>query len=208
MRFGTAQVDRPDDLVDVGTGDGQTDIEASGYADLVFTRRLWMSAIARYGVQMEDALPLRIPNVPRNPYLMAYREQQVTRDLGDYLVLEATPRYVYNDYLSVTAQWSYRRKGEDTYTGMFTVQGPDSLPVNLDASVLGIDTEQTEQMVGAGLSFSTLRAYDRGRSRLPLEVQFLHTQSLSGSGYSTKRFTSQVQVRFYTKLFGAPLRQR
>ena len=208
VRFGTGQVDRPDDLVDVGTGDGQTDVEASAYADVVLARRFWMSAIARYGVQREDQLPLRIPNVPRNPYLMAYREQQVNRDLGDYLVLEATPRYVYNDYLSLSAQWSYRRKGEDTYAGVFTVQGPDSLPVSLDASLLGVDTEQTQQVVGAGLSFSTLRAYDRGRARLPLEVHFLHTQSLSGSDYAPKGFSSQVQVRFYTRLFGAPLRPR
>ena len=208
VRFGTAQIDRPDDLVDVGTGDGQMDIEASGYADLVLGRRFWMSAIARYGVQMEDELPLRIPNVPRNPFLMAYREQLVNRDLGDYLVFEATPRYVYNDYLSLSAQWTYRRKGEDTYTGLFTVPGSDSLPVNLDASLLGVDTEQTEQIVSGGLAFSTLRAYDRGRSRLPLEVHFLHTQSLSGSGFASKRFSSQVQVRYYTKLFGAPLRPR
>jgi hypothetical protein len=38
--------------------------------------------------------------VARNPFVMKYREQIVSRDLGDYMELEASPRYVYNDYLS------------------------------------------------------------------------------------------------------------
>ena len=78
--------------------------------------------------------------------------------------------------------------------------------VTLDARVLGVGTEQTEQRVGGGLSFSTLRAFDRGRARLPIEVHFLHTQVVSGSGYAPKRFASQLQVRYYTRAFGAPLR--
>jgi len=78
----------------------------------------------------------------------------------------------------------------------------------LDASILGVGTEQTEQRVGFGATFSTLRAFDRARVDLPLEVQFFHYQSISGSGYVPKRFSTQVQVRFYTRLFGAPLRPR
>ena len=206
VRLGTAQVDRPDDLADIGTGDGQTDIEVSGIADVVLTRRFWASAVARYGRQLEDEKILRIPDVPRNPFLAAFREQEVGRDLGDYVELEATPRFVYNDYLSISAQWTYRRKAEDTYTGTFTVEDPDGESVTLDARALGVGTEQTEQRVGGGLSFSTLRAFDRGRARLPIEVHFLHTQVLSGSGYVPKRFASQLQVRYYTRVFGAPLR--
>ncbi|HEX6048481.1 MAG TPA: hypothetical protein VFZ21_04410, partial [Gemmatimonadaceae bacterium] len=135
-----------------------------------------------------------------------FREQEVGRDLGDYVEIEATPRYVYNDYLSLSAQWTYRRKAEDTYTGTFTVEDADGEPVMLDARVLGVDTELTEQRVGTGLSFSTLRAFDRGRARLPIEVHLFHTQVVSGSGYAPKRFASQVQVRYYARMFGAPLR--
>jgi len=208
VRFGTAQVERPEDLVDVGTGDGQMDIEVNGVADVILTRRFWASGVARYGVQLEDEQRMRIPDVPRNPFVPAFREQQVGRDLGDYIEIVATPRYVYNDYLSLSAQWTYRRKAEDTYTGTFTVEDADGEPVALDASVLGIDTELTQQSIGGGLSISTLRAYDRGRARLPLEINFLHTQTLSGSGYAPRRFASSLQVRYYMRLFGAPLRPR
>ena len=208
VRLGTGQVDRPNELVDVGTGDGQTDIEANGVLDLVFGRRWWASAAGRYGLQLEDEQMLRIPSGSRSPFLPAYREQTVSRDLGDYIELEATPRFVYNDYLSASAQWLYRRKAEDAYAGSFSVDGPGDDPVSLDATVLGIGTEQSEQRLGAGATFSTLRAYDRGRARIPFEVQLFHYQTISGEGYVPKRFTTQVHLRYYTRLFGAPLRPR
>jgi hypothetical protein len=206
VRLGTGQAERPDDIFDVGTGDGQTDIEANGTADFILSRRFWTSVSARYGVQMSDEKQFRIPGGARNPLAAEYREQTVTRDLGDYIELEAAPRYVYNDYFSLSAQWLYRRKGEDKYTGTFTVTDPDDNSVTLDASILGAGTDATEQRVGGGISYSTLRAFDRGRANIPLDVQLLHTQSISGSGYTPKRFSTQVQVRYYTRLFGAPLR--
>ena len=205
-RLGTGQVERPDDIADIGTGDGQTDIEGNGAADIVVGRRFWASVVARYGVQMADERRMRIPDVVRNPFVAAYREETVSRNLGDYIEVQATPRYVYNDYLSASVNWTYRRKGQDTYTGTFSVNGPDNKPIALDASILGTDTEQTEQRVGGGASFSTLRAFDRGRARLPLEIQLLHWQTLSGSGYVPKQFSTSIQLRYYTRLFGAPLR--
>jgi len=81
-------------------------------------------------------------------------------------------------------------------------------PVTLDAGILGTGTKQSEQRVGGGASFSTLRAYDRGRARVPIEVQLVHWQTLTGSGYVPKRFSTQIQLRYYTRLFGAPLRPR
>jgi hypothetical protein len=207
-RLGTGQAERPDDILDIGTGDGQTDIEGNAAADIVIGRRLWASVVARYGVQMADERRVRIPDVGRDPFLGSYREQTVSRDLGDYMEVQATPRYVYNDYISASVSWTYRRKAQDTYTGTFSVNGPQNTPVALDASILGADTEQTEQRVGGGASFSTLRAYDRGRARIPLEVQLLHWQTVSGSGYVAKQFSTQIQLRYYTRLFGAPLRPK
>ena len=207
-RLGTGQVERPDDMFDIGTGDGQTDVEGTGALDLVFGGRFWTSLVGRYGVQLADEKAIRIPDFSRNPFLAKYRETMVSRDLGDYIELEATPRYVYNDYLSLSATWSYRRKGEDRYTGSFTAEDLSGQPVALDASILGAGTKQTGQRVGGGASFSTLRAFDRGRARLPIEVQLTHWQTLSGDGYLPKQFSTQVQLRYYTRLFGAPLKPR
>jgi len=205
-RLGTGQLERPDDIFDIGTGDGQTDFEGNGAVDLIFGRRFWASIVGRYGAQLVDQRTFRIPDVAQNPFVMKYREEIVSRDLGDYLEVEASPRWVYNDYLALSANYLYRHKGQDKYTGMFTTQDPTGQPITLDASILGVGTEQKEQRIGGGASFSTLRAYDQGRSRIPVEVQFSHWQSISGSGYSPKQFTTQLQVRYYTRVFGAPTR--
>lgn len=203
VRFGTGQSDTPNDLADIGTGDGQNDVEVSGVTDIVMNRRIWASFVARVGIQLADDQFLRVPDVPRNPFLDASREQRVSRDLGDYLELEATPRFVYNDYFSLSAQWRYRKKSADAYRGTFTIAGVDDEPMVIDASVLDAGTERSDQRIGAGLTFSTLRAFDRHRARLPLEVQFLHSQTVSGSGYVPKRFSSQLELRVYTGLLGA-----
>ena len=129
-------------------------------------------------------------------------------DSPDGPEIDATPRYVYNDYLSLSATWTYRLKAEDKYTGTFTAEDLAGQPVALDASILGIGTEQSEQRVGGGASFSTLRAFDRGRARLPIEIQVIHWQTISGDGYVPKQYSTQVQLRYYTRLFGAPLRPR
>lgn len=207
-RLGTGQIERPDDIVDIGTGDGQNDVEGNGALDLIVGRRFWASMIARVGVQLADEQRMRIPDVARNPFTPVYREQTVTRNLGDYVEFEATPRYVYNDYLSLSAQWRYRRKAEDSYTGTFTVDGPDGQPVSLDASILDAGTKQSEQRIGGGLSFSTLRAFDRGRARVPIEIQLLHWETVSGEGYVPKQIATQLALRYYTRLFGAPMRPR
>jgi len=207
-RLGTGQPERPDDMFDVGTGDGQTDIEGNGAMDLVIGRRFWASFVGRYGVQLADEKEFRIPDVARNPFLAAYREKTVSRDLGDYIEFQATPRYVYNDYFSLSANWTYRLKGEDKYTGTFTATDLTGQSVTLDASILGTGTEQSEQRIGGGASFSTLRAFERGRARLPIEIQFLHWQTISGEGYLPKQFSSQIQLRYYTRLFGPPMRPR
>lgn len=206
VRFGTGQSDTPDDVADIGTGDGQNDVEVSGAADVVLNRRVWTSLVARMGIQLADDEFLRIPDLPREPFVAASRQQRVGRDLGDYLELEATPRFVYNDYLSLSAQWRYRRKSADEYRGTFGIDGPDGTPVTIDASVLGTGTEQTEQRVAAGVTFSTLRAFDRRRARLPMELRFVHGQTVAGSGYVPKQFSSEIELRLYFGLLGAPRR--
>jgi hypothetical protein len=206
VRFGTGQADTPSDFTDIGTGDGQTDVEVTGAADLMIGRRFWASLVGRYGAQLADNQAVRIPGSPSSPFAPASHALRVERDLGDYMVLEVTPRYVYNDYLAFGAHWAYRRKGEDEYTGGLNVPDGTGGTTTLDASILGVDTDGSEQRVGGGITFSTLSAYERRQTGAPFELRLSHFQSVSGSGYQPKRFITQLEVRYYARLFGAPLR--
>ena len=92
-----------------------------------------------------------------------------------------------------------RQKDEDTYTG--TLTGGDGQPV--DASLLGLGSETREQRAGAGVAFSTMDAYGRGRTNIPLDISYLYTRTVSGSGRLTMhRAEHRITGRVYLRLFG------
>jgi hypothetical protein len=203
-RLATGQLQSLDDFADFGTGDASQDIEGRLFADVLVGRRFWASVVARYGVQNADQQFMRIPDVPNAPFPAAYRRQSVERDLGDYVAADFSPRLSLTDALMVSATYSLWQKGEDAYTGTFPVTNLAGEQVSLDASVLNAGTERREQRLVAGFTYSTMAAYYRGRSALPLEVSYMIGQSMSGYGNVTKTFTSAIGVRLYKRLFGTP----
>jgi hypothetical protein len=179
-RLPTAQRDLVNDFTDLATGDRQADIEVRGHADLALGSRVWASAVARYALQQPDRFTTRIGAVPGNPLAEVAREQDVDRNLGDVMELEIAPRYVPNDELAFSAMFRYRTKGADTYRGTFNVTSADGTPLSLDAALLGIGTEATQQVAGFAATYSTVRANANGRARWPLEISYVHTQVLGG----------------------------
>ena len=205
-RLGTGQLDLPHDFTDVGTGDRQVDLELRGYGDLALGSRLWISAIARLGIQQSDQLVRRIPDNAGDPFPELVREQSVSRDLGDVLEFEVTPRYLPNDEFSVSAQYRYRSKGADTYEGTFQVSSADGTPLSLNAATLGRGTEQTEHQFGFAVTYSTVHGYSRRTARWPIELSYLHTQVLSGKGGVPRMVMNGIGLRIYRPIRGNSLR--
>jgi hypothetical protein len=208
FRVGTAPPDAPINWFDIPLGDAQNDIEVRGYADVVVGRHFSASFIGRYAMQLPDEELMRIPDAPGDVYLPRFREQLVRRDLGDFFEVEARPRYVFRDYLAISGLYLYRHKSEDRHTGQFVVPAVETGglgEITLDASTLDAKTEAIEHRAGLGITFSSVPAFQRRRSRLPLEVSFMHVQSVRGLGGRTPKLQSdQVHLRFYTRIFGAP----
>ena len=207
FRFGTGDPDLPQNFADVGTGNGQNDLELRAFGDVVYGRHLFTSVIARYGIQFADKLEMRIFDAPERALTAGWRQHEVERNLGDYYELEANQRVVMNDWFSVTGHYLYRHKAQDEYTGTFEIPGSMTGygDVTLQASNLNQQTEFTEHRLGGGLSFSTVAAFQQGRFRLPLEVTYFHFQTTKGSGGNLpKVFLDQVQVRLYARILGGP----
>jgi hypothetical protein len=57
-----------------------------------------------------------------------------------------------------------------------------------------------DQLVGGGVSFSTLSAYRRGVRGLPTEMRFTHLQTISGDAGRPSFFRDQIEVRIYFRL--------
>lgn len=205
VRLGTGKADAPSDYFDVGTGDGQTDVEIRSQNDFIFGRRFWTSVVGRYGWQRADERTMRIAP-SSTPFPEAFRTQRVKRDLGDYFELEATPRVSLTSYLALAGQYHYRRKMADRYTGIFAARDPNGGAVRLDASVLGAGTATTAQRASIGFIYSTVEAYDRRSAWLPLEVSYLHQETVTGTGAAAKLSQDLIRLRVYLRLFGGDRR--
>lgn len=204
-RFATAQLDLPNDFTDVGTGDRQPDLELRGFADVALGSRLWMSSVLRLGIQRPDRLVRRITDAPSDPFPELAREQEVGRDLGDVMEFELAPRYVPNDEFALSGLYRYRRKGADSYEGVFEVTAADGTPLSLDASLLGTGTEQTEHLLGFAVTYSTVRGYARRTAKWPLEISFVHTQVMNGRGIPGQQVNG-ISLRLYRAVRGNVLR--
>jgi hypothetical protein len=205
FRIPTGDIDSPDNFIDVGTGRGTAAIEGRWFGDVLVGPRFWQSFIVRYTKMFADDQEMRIIDLPNERLAPLYRKQTVHRELGSTFEFETTPRIILNDFFSVSGQYVYRHKGQDHYTGAFTIPAAITgfADVNLDASTLDLETETTEHRLGGGISFSNLFSFEQGKSKIPFEVTYLHWQTVKGEGGNQpKFFTDQIQLRLYARIFG------
>jgi hypothetical protein len=206
FRLPTGQVESPDNFIDVGTGRGTKAIEGRWFGDLLVGSHFWQSFVVRYNKPFADDQQMRITDLPDEVFPALYRRQMVHRQLGTTFEFETSPRFVVNDFFSISGQYVYRHKAQDHYTGTFTV--PASMTgigdIALDASTLDLETEMTEHRAGGGVSFSNLYSFEQGKASVPFEVSYVHWQTVGGAGGNQPQFfTDQIQLRLYLRFFGS-----
>lgn len=204
FRIGTGNMSQPERYFDSGRGDGQNDVELASFTDIVVGRRWFTTVLARYTMQLPDQPTMRITDAPTQVFPEQFRERVVNRNLGDRIELSVAPRWIMNDVFSVGAQYLFRAKGADRYTGTFTVptaeSGLDAL-VALDAGTLNAETSGMEHRIGIGIGFSSVASYVRHRAAVPLEVEYQASKSVAGSGGAVPRMTiHRLQVRVYGRM--------
>jgi hypothetical protein len=200
-RLGTGEPDDPYDLLDVGVGDGQDDVEVTAAADVVASPRFALALVGRYGVQMADERDLLVPTAAGEGYPPAENVRRVRRDLGDYTELEVAPRYAVTRYLAIGAHYRFRSKEADAYELVADPLVDPSL-ATLDVAALGAGSETREQLAGLSLVMSTLPAYAGGGARLPLELSYRHLRNVGGGGRLTPYGTrDEVTMRVFVELF-------
>ncbi len=204
VRLPTGQAESPNNFIDIGGGQGQTDLEGRFFADVLVGSRFWQSFILRYNNQLGDDQFMRITDLPNHNLVPLYRRQKVKRNLGNIFEFETNPRIVLNNFFAVSGQYVYRSKSQDKYDGTFNIPAAVTgfSDITLDASTLNLETETKEHRLGGGISFSNLYDFEKKKASIPFEVTYLHWQTVKGSGNVVKAFTDQVQIRLYARLFG------
>jgi hypothetical protein len=193
-RLPTGTVERADNLVDLGTGDHQTDLEVGLRNDLVLAPQFWLHLGGRYGVQLADRLPRRVSPWYYPSALLASRAE-TERDLGDYWAVDLVPNWQLDDAIGVAVGWHYYRQGATRFS---YTDPSDETRIGLPASILDEGTAVERLHVGAGVTYSTVERHRVGRSRLPIAVTWSWHGTFRGRGGQVpKNAVMTVRVETY-----------
>ena len=194
VRLGTGSVDAHDVFLDLGTGDGQMDIEARVLGFLGLGSHIGVHLGVRYGVQQAYSLLKRV--APRDlvmPQASSLRAVRWTP--ASYIGIALEPVWRLSPELSALASYRLYSKGTDSYAILGEEQ-VGSVPV--DIADLERESGTTVHRAGLGLRYSTLEAWRAGRASRPMELHLRVMSSVAGSGGHTPVATT---VEFGIRLF-------
>jgi hypothetical protein len=193
-RLGTGSVDKDDAFLDLGTGDGQMDIEARLVGFLGVGGRVGVHIGVQYGVQQAVSLLRRV--APRDVVMApAHTIRAVRWTPGSYLGLNVEPAWRLSPELSALASYGLYSKGRDSYS-LLAEEPVGSIPV--DVADLERESGMTVHRAGIGLRYSTVDSWRTGVAASPLELHLRVMSSIAGSGGHTPVAT---RVEFGVRLF-------
>lgn len=194
-RFPTGEQSSPDNLTEIATGTHQAAILARGYADVVLGQHFWTSVVGRYTRQSSGDVVVRYA-APGEAFPLVAARQTVQRQPGNVTEIEAMPRWVFNDFVSIGGQYVYQHQPADSYsvTGA-AIESATGSP-GFDPLAFGFGTQSTAQRIGGGIAFSNAHAVQMGRARFPFDVSYLHSETIRGAN-TPKLILDQIQVRLY-----------
>jgi len=176
VRFPTGRVARSDRLLALGTGDGQTDLEARGTLDLGGGR--WGVRLeGRYNRQLAADLVDRVAP-PSQPYPARDLVAAVRFDPGDETSFAVRPFYRIASSLAIIGSAERWHHGSDDYS---YAAGADPVP-GVDAAVLGEETDASATLVSIGLTYSSPGATRPNGRNLPVDAGWSYERVISASG--------------------------
>lgn len=195
LRLPTARLDEPDRFFDLGTGDGQTDVEVGLTADAALGR-FGARLSAGYNLQLEGSLDRRV--APPGQLAPASTLASLRRNPGDVLRLGARPFVRLAPFLALSASVDYWRRGEDRYA-----YAADQAPVSgADLGQLALGSRAEAVVLGGALSFAHTGLDRRRAQRLPLDASVRYERvASSATGRVAAAHVVRVDLRFYTGLF-------
>ena len=199
VRLGTGTPDDPNVFLDIGSGDGQMDMEGRVSGMLQFGRRLELRGGYRYGVQ--DAVTLLRRVAPPEQILAPVSTSRaVVWTPGSYSFIDASPRLHLTPELSLALDYHRYHKAADSYE--LAGAEPDGVPP-VDVGDLMRETEMGLQQVALGIRYSTLRTWRADGSAPPLEMALRLVRSVAGSGGQTPKATRfEMGVSVFKRIWG------
>jgi hypothetical protein len=190
VRFPTGRTDDPDDLVDVPFGDGQLDLGVAWQNDLVILDGLAIDATVRYTVQLPDRQRTRVPPRADVPIAKLDEIEDVYRDLGDVLEVDATLSYVIARVFTPFVRYLLTWKQKDRIDG----------ERGLAYASLEVESGATSHILEAGLVFSTVPWVVAKELDLPFDASISFARSIAGRDNAPITNTVSLELAAYLEV--------
>jgi hypothetical protein len=196
VRFPTGRVARPDRLLALGTGDGQTDVELRLTTDLGAGR--WgLRAEGMYNRQLAADYLVRVAP-PTQPLAGIDLLSVVRRDPGDVVSLAVRPFFRLAPTLAIQGSAMRWSRGADE-VGYLTPA--DSVP-GVSASVVAQDTKASATVLGIGITYSSPGRLRPGGKGLPVDASWTYERVVGASGgLVPDSHRTRASLRVYFDLF-------
>jgi len=196
LRFPTGRREQTDRPLDIGTSDGQTDVQIDLVTDLgagQFGARL----AATYVRQLPSNVVARVAP-PSQPFVGPDRLALVRRDPGDIIAIDVRPFYRLARTLALQAgvqHWT-RKTDEVSYAS------PADALSGVDASVLAEETAANATLLSAGITYSNPGRFRAGGVGLPVDASWSYERVLrSGKGRVPDTHRVRASFRMYFGLW-------
>jgi hypothetical protein len=155
VRLPTGHQDSPNDLLDIPTGDHQTDLEIQAAQELTLFHRIWINAAVRAARQMEGTRQRRVGPMGT---LLIPRGALATLNWqpGDYAAIDVAPMYRFGKPFALGVTAGYWTKQRDQYsyrTAQDSIDVATRLGAPVSASVLNAGTSQRWVRLGVAMTY-------------------------------------------------------
>jgi hypothetical protein len=193
VRLPTGQRERNDRLLAIGTGDGQTDIQADFVADI---------GAGPFGARLSGSYVRQLPanvltrvSAPSQPFVGADRLALVRWDPGDIISVGVRPFY----RLARTLAFQTGLEHWIRRTDRFSYASPaDALP-GIDPNILAQESKANATTLTLGITYANPGGLRRGGTGLPVDATWSYQRVLwAGGGRvpDTHRVTASFRTYF------------
>ena len=194
LRLPTGHLDSPNDLLDVSTGDHQTDVEARITQELTVGGRLWLNLSVRAAQQRPGERERRL--APADAFLVPFATTSRLRwDPGDYLQVDFAPMLRLGKSFAAGVTAGYYTRARDHYT-FLSAQDSTAVAARLGGPVSAslLDAGTAERRLRIGWAMTYLGPVFEGGASIE--------QTVSGAGSAVPAATVfRLVMRVSRKLF-------
>jgi hypothetical protein len=174
IRLPSGERDDPNNLVDYHLGNGVYAIFFTVHNDYTGIKNLLLNASFKYDIQLPDEEKLRVPSDVNLP--ITRDEEKVDRDTGDVGELEFLGRYTVARGFDTTLLYRYGFKQKDSVSG----------DKGYAYESLEDETDYTEHIFIARLTYTTLPLYMEKKFPVPLSTTLSYRNRFAGSNNALK----------------------